>query len=81
MTGRVILVHWNAAEAEELARPLRSEGWAVEVESQDGARACRLIRETAHTLKSIKAMRDLLIRSWKAFLRDLPKPADLIEAT
>lgn len=28
--GRVVLVHWEAAEAEELAAPLRAAGWQVE---------------------------------------------------
>ena len=44
MNGRVFLIHWNASEAEELARPLRASGWEVEIEAEDGARACKAIR-------------------------------------
>jgi hypothetical protein len=29
--GEVVLVHWDAAEAEGLAAPLREEGWRVKV--------------------------------------------------
>lgn len=43
MKGKVFLIHWSAPEAEELARPLRHEGWEVVVEAEEGARACRQI--------------------------------------
>lgn len=41
---RLFLVHWNGAEAERLAEPLRQSGWPVEVESQDGKRAWEAVR-------------------------------------
>lgn len=41
--GRLVLVHWHAEEAEQLAAPLRKDGWEVEVESSDGARAGKAI--------------------------------------
>jgi DNA-binding response OmpR family regulator len=41
--GRLVLIHWNAAEAEQLAAPLRKDGWDVAVEAQDGARAGKAI--------------------------------------
>ncbi|MFQ6115302.1 MAG: hypothetical protein ACE5NG_14685, partial [bacterium] len=44
MKGKLFLVHWNASEAEEYAGRLRSEGWTVEVEAKDGARACKHIK-------------------------------------
>ena len=49
MKGRLFLVHWNAAEAEEQASKIRSDGWnvEVEVEAEDGARAGKLIRENS----------------------------------
>jgi hypothetical protein len=31
--GRLVLIHWNAEECEELAGPLRAEGWQVQVVS------------------------------------------------
>ena len=43
MRGRLFLIHWNAHEAEELAAPLRSDGWDVDIESSDGARAGKAI--------------------------------------
>jgi DNA-binding response OmpR family regulator len=42
----LFLIHWNAAEAEQLAQPLHSQGWHVEIESEDGARAGKRIKET-----------------------------------
>src|SRR5712692_3133914 len=44
MKGRILLIHWNRLEAVELAKPLRAKGWTVEIESRDGARACRSFR-------------------------------------
>lgn len=46
MRSRVFLVQWDAPSAEARAAALRADGWEVEVESQDGARAYRLIRAT-----------------------------------
>jgi DNA-binding response OmpR family regulator len=39
MKGKLFLIHWKQAEAEELAKPLRAAGWQVEIEAEDGARA------------------------------------------
>ena len=44
-SGRLFLIHWNASEAEEHAGRLRSEGWSVDIEAQDGARAAKLVRD------------------------------------
>jgi DNA-binding response OmpR family regulator len=44
MKGKLFLIHWKAAEAEELAKPLREDGWEVTCEAQDGARAGKLIK-------------------------------------
>jgi len=41
MPGRLFLIHWQADEAAALARPLCDAGWQVEIECEDGARACR----------------------------------------
>lgn len=41
----LFLIHWNPGEAENLAAPLREQGWTVEVEAEDGARAVERIRE------------------------------------
>lgn len=43
MKGNLILIHWNPLEAQELAIPLRADGWDVDVESKDGARAGKMI--------------------------------------
>ena len=43
MKGRLFLVHWNAAEAAELAAPFEQAGWQVESEAEDGARAGKRI--------------------------------------
>lgn len=43
MSHRLYLIHWNAREAADMARPLQLAGWSVEIESQDGARASRRI--------------------------------------
>ncbi len=45
MKGRVFLVHWREAEAEVLAREIRHMGWTVAIESMDGDRANKRIRE------------------------------------
>ena len=41
MAGRLFLIHWNDAEAEDKARALRIDGWDVETESADGARGAK----------------------------------------
>jgi DNA-binding response OmpR family regulator len=46
MRGKVFLIHWNEQEVEDHAETLRSWGWEVETEAEDGARACKTI--TAH---------------------------------
>ena len=42
-TGKLFLIHWKGTEAEALAQPLRSQGWHVDVEAEDGARGGRAI--------------------------------------
>jgi DNA-binding response OmpR family regulator len=44
MTGKLFLIHWNQAEAETHAQHLRDEGWQVELEFEDGARAGKAIK-------------------------------------
>jgi CheY-like chemotaxis protein len=44
MKGRLFLIHWDAAEAEERADRLRAAGWEVETEAEDGADAAERIR-------------------------------------
>ena len=80
MKGTIFLIHWNAAEAEELAKPLCTIGWEIEIEAEDGARGYNQIkanpptavviylsrlpshgRETAYTLRSVKATREIPI--------------------
>ncbi len=46
MAGKIFLIHWNLQEAEELARGLRSDGWEVDVEAEDGLRAYQHIKAT-----------------------------------
>lgn len=41
--GRLFVIHWDAAEAAQLAAPLLQDGWEVELETEDGARAVRTI--------------------------------------
>jgi DNA-binding response OmpR family regulator len=43
MKGKLFLIHWEQAEAEALAEPLRAEGWQVQIEAEDGARAGKRI--------------------------------------
>jgi DNA-binding response OmpR family regulator len=40
---RVLLIHWNAEEAAELAAPLRAAGVEVGIEAQDGGAAVKRI--------------------------------------
>lgn len=40
---RLFLIHWNAAEADALAAPLRLQGVEVIVEAEDGGRAAKAI--------------------------------------
>jgi DNA-binding response OmpR family regulator len=42
--GRIFLVHWNKAEAEEYAETLRRWGWDVDFEYEDGARGGTAIK-------------------------------------
>jgi CheY-like chemotaxis protein len=44
MPQNLFLIHWNQAEAEQLAQPLREAGWHVEFEAEDGARAVNTIK-------------------------------------
>lgn len=46
MKGRLFLVDWNEASAQACASRLRSEGWEVEVEAEDGGRAYKRMKET-----------------------------------
>src|SRR5688572_6503983 len=46
MKDRLFLFHWHAAEAEQLAAPLRAQGWQVDVEAQDGARGSSAVKAT-----------------------------------
>ena len=39
MRGKIFLVHWREAEAEVLAKEIRTMGWTVDWESDDGDRA------------------------------------------
>lgn len=41
----LFLVEWDAASAEERAKVLKKEGWTVTIESSDGARAWKHMRE------------------------------------
>jgi hypothetical protein len=45
MEGHLLLIHWNDAEAAEHANRLRAAGWRVELETKDGARAARRVRD------------------------------------
>lgn len=45
MKGNLFLVHWNAEEAEKLAQPLRTTGWNVEIEAEDGRRAWSRVKD------------------------------------
>lgn len=45
MGGRLLLLHWELAEADGLADDLRGRGFQVEVEAEDGGRAARRVRE------------------------------------
>ncbi len=44
MRAKIILINWNEQEAEDHAETLQSWGWEVEVEAENGARACRTIK-------------------------------------
>lgn len=45
MRGTLFMIHWNDDEAEEYAALLRDAGWHVEIEAEEGDRACRRIKE------------------------------------
>lgn len=44
MKGNLLLVQWDKSAAKMKAEQLRAAGWAVEIESEDGAQAYKLIR-------------------------------------
>jgi hypothetical protein len=50
MQRTLFLFQWNAAQAEERAARIRAAGWAVEVESEDGARGIRRILDSPPTV-------------------------------
>lgn len=41
---RLLLIHWNSEEAEAYAEALLAQGWRVDVEAEDGARAAKAIK-------------------------------------
>ena len=43
MKRRIFLIHWNELEAEEHVYRFQDEGWNVELETKDGARAGKRI--------------------------------------
>jgi DNA-binding response OmpR family regulator len=43
--GRLFIVDWDKESARARAEALRAAGWTVDIESEDGARAYRRIRE------------------------------------
>jgi hypothetical protein len=43
--GRAFLVHWREAEAEVLAREIRNMGWNVDIETNDGDRVGKRIKD------------------------------------
>lgn len=45
MKGKIFLVQWDKIATQERARVLRAAGWEVAIESEDGARAHKNIRE------------------------------------
>ena len=45
MKGRAFLVHWREAEAEVLAKEIRNMGWNVDIETNDGDRAGKRIKD------------------------------------
>jgi len=70
MERRLILFEWNAQAAEARAEQIRTAGWTVEVESEDGARGVRRVLDhpptlvafdlaysPAHSLRSAAAIR------------------------
>jgi DNA-binding response OmpR family regulator len=40
MMRSLFLIHWNIDEALALAKPLQARGWHVDIEAEDGKRAC-----------------------------------------
>jgi len=46
MTGKLFLFHWNAAEAEEIAAEIRGFGFDITIESSDGARGGKAVKES-----------------------------------
>jgi CheY-like chemotaxis protein len=43
-SGKLFLIHWNQAEAEDYARELVDSGWEVVIEAKDGRRAYESIK-------------------------------------
>ena len=55
MAKRLFLAHWKLEEAAELVRLLRTHGWQVDTEHEDGGRAVqRILQDPPHAvLKSL----------------------------
>ena len=45
MKGKLFLIHWNRAEAEERAQRFRADGWDVRYEAEDGSKAYQAVGE------------------------------------
>jgi PleD family two-component response regulator len=45
MKGRIFYIHWSPSEAEVQGAALRKLGFSVDVEAEDGARACKHMTE------------------------------------
>ena len=59
MRGKVFLVQWNVVSAKARAGELRSDGWTVDVESEDGGRAYKLIKANPPDIVLIDISRKL----------------------
>lgn len=78
MKGRLMLIHWHPAEAEERAGRLRAEGWEVEVEAEDGADAAERIRAEVPAAVVISLARlPSHGRETAAYLRDRYRESEL----
>lgn len=49
----LFLIHWNRAEAEELARKFEQVGWQVDIEAEDGGRAYQKVKTEPITVMVI----------------------------
>ena len=47
---KLFLIHWNEVEVKEYAEGLRVQGWKVDIEHEDGARAAKVIKENTPDL-------------------------------